>query len=218
MSVNQTTADNAQSSQPGAQHTGKLDAILNKVGGLGNIVHGTGKIIHGHVPGAGDPAQGGKDAIKTAGRQEVERGLDRIEGKPTDTSAAGRAPGARDSERGGVGDDTGAAPTTAPQATTAGAKANGTRQQGNGTVDGPGAQRDTKVRQQDQGNAAGGHDRSATSGSPDVQGDTDTRQQANGFASGDRDKAQETRTTEDTSDPVNTAAGQERPSGRAQQV
>lgn len=38
------------------------------------------------------PAHGGKAAIKAAGRQEVERGLNRIEGKPTDISAAGHAP------------------------------------------------------------------------------------------------------------------------------
>ena len=60
------------------------------------------------------PAHGGKAAIKTAGRQEVERGLNRIEGKPTDISAAGHAPAWRDWERGGDGDGTGAAPTTDP--------------------------------------------------------------------------------------------------------
>lgn len=129
MSANKTTADNASSysSQPAAQHTGKLDGILNKAGGLGNIIHGTGKIIHGHIPGAGDPARGGKAAIIAAGRQEVERGLDRIEGKPTDTSDVVHPP-ARDSEQGGVGDSTGAVPITAPRASTAATRADPTSQ------------------------------------------------------------------------------------------
>ncbi len=88
--------------------------------------------------------------------------------------------------------------------------------------------------------ATEGHDRpTASSTSPGVQGDTDLihwltsptdptaadvpggaqrdtdiHQQGNGSVLSDRDKAQETRTTVDTSDPVNTvtAAGQERPS------
>lgn len=63
------------------------------------LVSRTGKIIHRHVPGAGDLALGEKVAIITAGKQEIERGLDRIEGKPTDTSAACHAP-AWDWERG----------------------------------------------------------------------------------------------------------------------
>ena len=283
-------------------------------------------MIHGLFPGAGDPARGGKAAIITAGRQEVERGLDRMEGKPTtspsNTSATGQAPD-RDREHCGVGDGTGAAPNTAPHASTAtprddpttqnargaaadtghpvdtwgaaattathhdrpiAAAANGPpglqrdtdlRQQGigNATVgggqdkldretvamasesprdrptaatDGPGAQRDrdTDVRQQVQGQGNGpatgtgitsdrdkqiraddsgssdpqavnaatgtaGYDRPAASctRSPGVHV---VRQQGNGFTSGDRDKAQESRTTVDTSDPVSTAAGQER--------
>lgn len=84
------------------------------------LFSGTGKLLHGHVPGAGDPARGGNVAIKTAGRQEVERGLDRIEGKPTITSAAGHTPGpARGWEQGGVSDGSGAVLNTAPQGSTA---------------------------------------------------------------------------------------------------
>ena len=60
-------------------------------------------------------SHGGKAAIETAGRREVERGLNRVEGKPTNISAAGHAPALRDWERGGDGDGTGAAPTTDPQ-------------------------------------------------------------------------------------------------------
>ena len=87
---------------------------------------GTGKIIHGHVPGAGDSAHGGKAAIKTAGVQRVERGLDRIEGKLTDTSAAGHDP-ARDQER-RMESVTALAPTTTLQATSAALRADPTSQ------------------------------------------------------------------------------------------
>ncbi|KAF8496556.1 hypothetical protein F5888DRAFT_396379 [Russula emetica] len=213
MSANQTTADNTHSSQPAAQHTGKLDAILNKVGGLGNIVYGTGKIIHGHVPGAGDPAQGGKAAIITAGRQAVERGLDRIEGKPTDTSAASHAP-ARDSEQGGVGDSTGSAPYTAPQASTTTPHADPNSQKAPGaTADikhpvdwgaaataiagtgatgtrghGPALEQRHDERTQPATTTAPPHDRPIAANGPGVQSDTDIRQQGNGTVAGDQDK------------------------------
>jgi hypothetical protein len=110
-------------------------------------------------------------------------------------------------------------------------------------ADDPGTQRDINFRQHVQGNgpatgtsvhdmqtrttadapdpanaAAGGYDRPAASSSPGVRGDTDVRQQGDGSASSDRDKAQETRTTADTKDPVNTAAGQERLSQTAPQA
>jgi hypothetical protein len=182
-------------------------------------------IIHGQVPGAGDPAHGGKAAIITAGRQEVERGLDRIEGKPT----AG--------VQSGAGDGTGAAPTTAPQATvtTAAPRAEPTSQKARG------ATADTR-HPLDNGAAANGtrghgpapeqrYDErtQAAANGTGVQRDTDIRQQRNGTVTGDqdnldketaataspsgRDKAQETGATADMLDPVNTAAGQERLSG-----
>jgi hypothetical protein len=49
---------------------------------------GTGEVIRGHALGAGDRGRGhgnGK-AIAAAGREEVERGLDKLEGKRTRTS------------------------------------------------------------------------------------------------------------------------------------
>jgi hypothetical protein len=138
------------------------------------------------------------------------------------TSGAGNPP-ARNWERSGVNDGTGAAPTTTgPQASTArgaaadikhpldnGAPANGTRGQG------PAPEQRHDERTQAPRAATPPHERHiATNG----QRDTDTRQQGNGFASNDRDKAQETRTTADNSDPANVAAGQEQPSGTAPQV
>ena len=59
---------------------------------------GTGEVIRGHAMGAGDRGRGhgnGK-AIAAAGREEVERGLDKLEGKRTRTSAAGVAPTGQD--------------------------------------------------------------------------------------------------------------------------
>jgi hypothetical protein len=191
-------------------------------------------IVHGHVPGAGDPARGGKAAIVTAGRQEVERGLDRIEGKPINT---GYAP-ARDWERSGAGDGTGAAPiTTGPQASTAAPNAAPTSQNARGAaadirhpVDngaaatgtrgyGPASEQryDERTQAAPAATTAPPHFPIAENG-PGGQRDTDIRQQGNGFTSSDRDKAQETRTTAGTSDPVNVAAGQERPFGTAPQA
>jgi len=83
-------------------------------------------IINGHIPGAGDSVPGGKASMIAAGRQKVERGLDRIEGKPTAalTPSAGRAP-TRDWERGGAGYGTG---TAAPQTSTGASRADPTTQ------------------------------------------------------------------------------------------
>lgn len=140
-------------------------------------------IIHGHVPGAGDPAHGGKAAVVTAGRKEVEHGLDRIEGKTTGASAAGHAP-ARD-EQGGVDNGTGAAPSTAPQASTAAPRAEPTSQKARG------AAADTR-HPVDRGaaatTAAPPHERHiAANGPPGVRRDTDTRRQGNGAVAGDQD-------------------------------
>jgi hypothetical protein len=60
---------------------------------------GTGEVIRGHALGAGDRGRGhgnGK-AIAAAGREEVERGLDKLEGKRIRTSTtAGVAPTGQD--------------------------------------------------------------------------------------------------------------------------
>jgi hypothetical protein len=150
-------------------------------------------IIHGHVPGAGDPAQGGKAALITAGRQEVERGLDRIEGKPT----AG--------EGSGVGDGTGATPTTAPQATTAAPRAEPTSQEARGAAadishpldngaaangtrgHGPASEQRHDERTQAAAITAPPHDRPIAANGTGIQRDTDMRQQRNGTDAGDQD-------------------------------
>jgi hypothetical protein len=135
-------------------------------------------------------------------------GLDRIEGKSTATSAAGHAP-AWDSERGGVSDGIGAAPTAAPQASTIAPRADTTARKAReeaadvrhpaergtaatagavavGTTHGP--------RQEQVADGLG------------AQHDIDVRQQVQGSGTASSDRDKQTGTTVDTSDHANVAA------------
>ncbi|KAI9509026.1 hypothetical protein F5148DRAFT_1190694, partial [Russula earlei] len=109
-----------------------ISGIGGKAAGAVNVIHGAGEIIRGEVLEAADRGRGvGKgSAIAAAGRDEVERGLRKLEGKPATTSAAGAAP---DNNRGGVDDGGSAAsrwgqtspraPATAPRADSTAEKA-----------------------------------------------------------------------------------------------
>jgi len=76
---------------------------------------GTGEIIRGQAVAAGERGHGDGQAIAAAGRDEVHRGLDKLEGKSTTTSTAAGDTAVGPNQR-GVDDTTGAASGPAPTA------------------------------------------------------------------------------------------------------
>jgi hypothetical protein len=176
-----------------------------------------------------DFGHGNGKAIVAAGRDEVQRGLNKIEGRPTATSATG---GHAPDYRGGVDGGTGAAPTldpNTPQYSTSAPRADPTTEKIRGyTADtGYPADKSTasatansalgRTSEQQQFSATVSPRDRPTQGptaadDPSVQRDIDVRQQG---ASSDRDKGN--RTTADASYPAN-AAGQEQPSRTALQA
>lgn len=197
------------------------------------LVSGTGEVIRGHALQTGDFGHGRGDGreIIAAGREEVERGLNRIEGRPIATSATGQD---RDRNQRGVDDGTGAAPgqgpNTAPQASAAPRydpasekgrdDAADTRYLGDRGTAGVAANgtygRSPEQYQGEQSAAtAPARDPLRAGDSPGVQPNTDVRQQGNGIAPGDR--GTDTRATADGSYPAD-AAGQNQPSGTAYQA
>ena len=191
------------------------------------LVSGTGEVIRGHALEAGDfgHGHGNGRGIIAAGRDEVERGLNRIEGRQTATSADQR----------GVDDGTGVAPghDSNTQATAA-SRVDPTLEKGRGDVANTSyladrgttgaAANDAHVQspQQYHGEptAAPAPPRDlrsapAAADDPGVQPNTDVRQQGNGIAPSDR--GEETRTTVDASYPAD-AVGQKQPSGTVSQA
>lgn len=188
---------------------------------------GTGEVIRGHALEAGDFYHGrgeGKE-ILAAGRDEVERGLNRIEGRQAVTSATGHDQGH------GVGDGTSVAPghdpnTNTPQARATvasradptsgkdrdvadtnnfadrGAAANGTH--------GPSPE---QYRREQTATTAPPRGPLSVGGGPGGQPNTDVRQQGNGIAPSDG-TGKETRATADASYPAD-VVGQKQPSGTA---
>jgi len=226
MSNNKSTTDNAHSSQAAAPQK-RGSGIADKIGGVGNVIHGTGEVIRGHALGTGHfgHSRGDGTEITAAGRDEVERGLNRIEGKPIAASATGHD---QDQDQHGVDDGTGAAPghgpNTAPQATAA-PRADPTSgkadtgyigDRGTGGVAANGTHDPSPEQYHGKQSAATAPPRDPL-GAGDSRGvpNTDVRQQGNGIAPGDRGK--ETRATADASDPAD-AAGQQQPSGLASQA
>jgi len=103
----------AHTSEPVSAAPGKTSSgIARRMSGVANIIHGTGEIIRGQA--LGERGHGDRKAIAAAGRDEVVRGLDKLEGKSSTTStAAGATPG---SNQRGVDDATGAVSGPAPTA------------------------------------------------------------------------------------------------------
>lgn len=213
-----STTDSAQSSPTPAQQK-PSSGIIDKIGGVVNVIHGTGEVIRGHALEAGDFGRGrgdGKEII-AAGRNEVERGLNRIEG--TATSATGQDQG------------TGAAPGHDPNTVQAGVapRTDPTSEKGRGDATDTGylgdrgtagaAANDTHSPPPEQYHgektAATAPHRDSLNAGTGVQPNTDVRQQGNGIAPSDRGK--ETRPTAGTQYSAD-AAGQGQHSGKAAQA
>ncbi|KAH9981641.1 hypothetical protein BJV74DRAFT_854465 [Russula compacta] len=103
MSSQDRATPNSNQSSGHAAHKIPGSGIGERISGVVNILHGTGEIIRGHTLDARNSSHGTGKPIAAAGREEVERGLDKLEGKPTRTSAGSQVP-----DRGGDGDGTGA--------------------------------------------------------------------------------------------------------------
>ena len=168
--------------------------------------------------------------IIAAGRDKVERGLNRLEGR-TATSATGHD---QDRDQRGVGDGTGAVPghyTNTPQATAAsraddptskkdrggGADTRYLAERGTAGAAANGTYRPSPEQYRGEQTAVTAPPRDPLSAgdSLGVQPNTDVRQQGNGMAPSDPGK--ETRATADASYPAD-AAGQKQPSRMASQA
>ncbi|KAI0044940.1 hypothetical protein FA95DRAFT_1680808 [Auriscalpium vulgare] len=96
---------NTPSTNPGSTGSG----LGSKLRGVAEVAHGIGDSLRGRAMGAVEGGQKKQEnaGIATRGREEVERGMSRIDGRPLPGAAgAGPASGAAH----GMGDDIGAGP------------------------------------------------------------------------------------------------------------